>query len=85
MTKINSLSVAAILFATFATPSYAQDAGVTRPYRTHHERIVGRHVPRSAYDSYAGPQTDYMQNFNQSFSGGSASFLHPSDINPSGS
>jgi hypothetical protein len=69
MTNIKSLSVAAILFAALATPSYA-----------HRERTFGRHVPRSWYNSYAGPQ--YMQHFER---GHSTSFLHPSDIKPSGS
>jgi hypothetical protein len=85
MAKIKSLSVAAILCAALVTPSYAQDFGVARPHRTHHERTFGRYVPRNVFNSYAGPQTDYMQNFDQSFSGRSSSFLHPSDIAPSGS
>jgi hypothetical protein len=80
MTNIKSLSVAAILFATLATPSYAQNFEVAGPYRTHHERIFGRYVPHNWYNSYAGPQ--YMQHFE---GGPSTSFLHPSDINPSGS
>ena len=78
MTNIKSLSVAAILFAALATPSYAQHFGVS--YRTHHERTFGRYVPRNWYNSYAGPQ--YMQDFERA---PSTSFLHPSDINPSGS
>ena len=77
-TNIKSLSVAAILFAALATPSYAQHFGVS--YRTHHERTFGRYVPRNWYNSYAGPQ--YMQHFER---GHSTSFLHPSDIKPSGS
>ena len=77
MTNIKSLSVAAIVFATLATPSYAQNFGVAGPYRTHHVRTFGR---RNWYDSYAGPQ--YMQHFER---GPSTSFLHPSDIKPSGS
>jgi hypothetical protein len=80
MTNIKSLSAAATLFATLATPSYAQDFGVTGPYRTHHERTFGRYVPHNWYNAYAGPQ--YMQHFE---GGPSTSFLHPSDINPSGS
>ena len=80
MTNIKSLSVAAILFAALATPSYARDFGVAGSYRTHHERTFGRHVPRNWYNSYAGPQ--YMQHFER---GHSTSFLHPSDIKPSGS
>ena len=78
MTNIKSLNVAAILFAALATPSYAQHYGVS--YHTHHERTFGRYVPRNWYNSYAGPQ--YMQHFER---GHSTSFLHPSDIKPSGS
>jgi hypothetical protein len=77
MTNIKSLSVAAILVATLATPSYAQDIGVAGPHRPHHARTFGRH---NWYNSYAGPQ--YMQHFER---GRSSSFLHPSDIKPSGS
>jgi hypothetical protein len=80
MTNIKSLSVAAVLFATLATPSYAQDFGVVGPYRAHHERTSARHVPRNWYNSYAGPQ--YMQNVERA---PTTSFLHPSDISPSGS
>jgi hypothetical protein len=80
MINIKSLSVAAILFAAIATPSYAQDFGVTGPYRTHHERTFGRYVPRNLYNSYAGPQD--LQHLER---GPSTSFLHPSDIKPSGS
>ena len=83
--KIKSLSLAAIVFAVLATPSYAQTFEVAGPHRTHHERTFGRYAPRNVYNSYASPQTDYMQNFGESFSGRSSSFLHPSDINPSGS
>lgn len=83
--KIKSLGVAAVLFAALATPSFAQSFGVAGPHRTHHGRTFGHYIPRNVYNSYAGPQTDYMQNFDQSFSGRGASFLHPSDINPSGS
>jgi thiaminase len=74
MTNIKSLGVAAILFAALATPSYAQ------AYRNHHERTFGHYVHRNWYNSYAGPQ--YMQHFER---GHSTSFLHPSDIKPSGS
>jgi hypothetical protein len=80
MTHIKSLSVAAVLFAALATPSYAQDFGLTAPYRAHHERTFGRHAQHDWRDSYAGPQ--FMQHFEQ---GPSTSFLHPSDIKPSGS
>jgi hypothetical protein len=80
MTNIKSVSVAAILFAGLAIPSYAQDLGVAAPYRTHHERTFSRYVPRNWYNSYAGPQ--YMQHFER---GPGTSFLHPSDIKPSGS
>jgi hypothetical protein len=79
MTNIKSLSVAAILFAALATPSYAQDFGVAGPYRTHHERTFGHYVPRNLYNSW-GPQ--YLQHLER---GPSTSFLHPSDIKPSGS
>jgi hypothetical protein len=79
MTNIKSLSVAAILFAALATPSYAQDFGVAGPYRTHHERTFGHYVPRNSYNSW-GPQ--YLQHLER---GPSTSFLHPSDIKPSGS
>jgi hypothetical protein len=77
MTNIKSLSVAAILFAALATPSYAQDFGVAGPYRTHHERTFGHY--RNSYNSW-GPQ--YLQHLER---GPSTSFLHPSDIKPSGS
>jgi hypothetical protein len=80
MTNVKSLTLAAILFAALATPSYAQNFGVAGPYRTHHERTFGRYVPRNWYNSYAGPQ--YLQNLERD---PSTSFLHPSDINPSGS
>ena len=80
MTHLKSLSVAALLFAALATPSYAQDFGVTAPYRAHHERAFGRYVQHDWYNSYAGPQ--FMQHFEH---GPSTSFLHPSDIKPSGS
>jgi hypothetical protein len=79
MTNIKSLSVAAILFAALATPSYAQDFGVAGPYRTHHERTFGHYVPRNSYNFW-GPQ--YLQHLER---GPSTSFLHPSDIKPSGS
>jgi hypothetical protein len=80
MTDIKSLSVAAILFAALATPSYAQHFGVAGPYLTHHGRTFGRHVPRNWYNSYASSQ--YMRHFGR---GPSTSFLHPSDVKPSGS
>ena len=80
MINIKSLTVAAILFAALSTTSYAQDFGVAGPQRTHHARTSGRYVSRNWRNSYAGPQ--YMQDFEQ---GPSTSFLHPSDINPSGS
>jgi hypothetical protein len=80
MTNIKSLSAVAILFAALATPSYAQDFGVTAPYHTHHERTFSQYAPRNWYNSYAGPQ--YMQHFERD---PSTSFLHPSDIKPSGS
>ena len=82
MTNIKSLSVAAILFATLVTPSYAQDFGLARPHRTYHKRTFGRYFPRNLYNSYAGPQTGRLQNLER---GPSTSFLHPSDIKPSGS
>jgi hypothetical protein len=86
MARIKSLSVAAILVAAFVAPSYAQGSGVARPHRTLHQRRLGRSIPRSVYDSYAGPYTDYyMRHSDRSFSGGGGSFLHPSDIRPSGS
>jgi hypothetical protein len=78
MANTKLVSVAAILFAALATPSYAQDFEVAAPYGTHHERTFNRYIPRNWYNSYAGPQ--YMQHFER---GPSTSFLHPSDIKPS--
>jgi len=80
MINIKSLGVAAILLAALATPSYAQVFGAAGSYRTHHERTFGRYAHRNWYNSYAGPQ--YLQDLER---GPSTSFLHPSDINPSGS
>jgi hypothetical protein len=80
MTNLKSVSLAAVLFAALATPSYAQDFGVAAPYRTHNERTFSRYAPRNWYNSYAGPE--FMQHFER---GPSTSFLHPSDIKPSGS
>ena len=70
----------AILGALLITVSTIQLASATE----HHARRVHQRDFRGSYNQLTEPQRN-IENFGLGASGGGASFLHPSDITPSGS
>ena len=78
MTKLKTLSAVIILSAAVATPVLAQP--------THHSRVHVRHF-RGAYNQmiepYDAPASGFSGRGPSSMGGGT--WLHPSDLNPSGS
>jgi len=71
----------AILGALLITVSTIQMAGATEHHarRAHEQRDF-----RGSYNQLTEPQRN-IENFGLGATGGGASFLHPSDITPSGS
>ncbi len=60
MTKFKTLSAVAVLAAAFATPVFAQDAGVVAP--THHGRTHHQRDFRGAYDQSNAPYATPLSN-----------------------
>lgn len=75
MTKLKTLSAVAILSAAIATPVFAQP--------THHGRVHVRHF-RGAYNQMIEPYDAPAIGFSGRAMGG-GTWLHSSDLNPSGS
>ena len=73
MTSLKTLSAAVILSAAVATPVFAKPI-----HLRHHYRDFRGSYNQLIEPSYAVPQS-------RESSGGGGSWLHPSDVNPSGS
>ena len=78
MTKLKTLSAVAILSAAIATPVFAQP--------THHGRVHVRHF-HGAYNQMIEPYDAPAIGFSgrEPSSMGGSTWLHASDLNPSGS
>jgi hypothetical protein len=88
MTKFKTLSAIAILATAFASPVFAQDAGVFQP--THRGRAYDQRNFRGAYNQFNGPSyvapTESGRNIedfgfsgrDRSYPGGEDPYLKPS-------